>query len=69
MLNSQKKDACATKGEPFKNHTVLCKELVDWVVAQGIPDDFTFDNYFTNADVLLTGNLTNGSACSMLILE
>jgi hypothetical protein len=35
----------------FKNHTVLCGELVDWVVEQKIPGTFTFDSYFTNAPV------------------
>ena len=33
----------------FKDHTVLFKELVDWVVARDIPGDFAFDSYFTNA--------------------
>ena len=33
----------------FKTHTVLFQELVDWVVEQGIPGDFAFDSYFTNA--------------------
>jgi len=36
----------------FKNHTVLCRELVDWVVTRKIPGTFTFDIYFTNAPVL-----------------
>jgi hypothetical protein len=36
----------------FKDHTQLCQELVDWVVAQEIPGDFTFDCYFTHAAVL-----------------
>ena len=35
----------------FKNHTVLCCELVDWVVEQEIPGAFAFDSYFTNAPV------------------
>jgi hypothetical protein len=48
----RKKELCAAEGTPFKNHTVLCKELVDWVVEQAIPGDFTFDSYFTNAEVL-----------------
>lgn len=48
----RKKDTCVTEKTPFKNHTVLCKELVDWVVSQDIPGDFTFDSYFTNADIL-----------------
>lgn len=36
----------------FKDHTHLCQELVDWVVTQGIPGDFTFDCYFTSAAIL-----------------
>lgn len=36
----------------FKDHTQLFGELVDWVVAQGIPGDFTFDCYFTSAATL-----------------
>lgn len=36
----------------FKNHTLLFKELVDWVVDRQIPGDFTFDCYFTNAEIL-----------------
>jgi hypothetical protein len=47
-----KQDTCVADGTPFKNHTVLCKELVDWVVEQAIPGDFTFDSYFTNAEIL-----------------
>jgi hypothetical protein len=37
---------------PFKNHTDLAKELIDWVVAEQIPGDFTFDSYFTNAPII-----------------
>ncbi len=48
----RKKDTCAATGSLFKNHTVLCQELVDWVVEQNIPGDFTFDSYFTHADIL-----------------
>ena len=35
----------------FKSHTVLCCELVEWVVAEQIPGTFAFDSYFTNAPV------------------
>lgn len=35
----------------FKNHTALCRELVDWVVEREIPGTFAFDSYFTNAPV------------------
>jgi len=37
---------------PFRNHTDLAKELIDWVVAEEIPGDFTFDSYFTNAPIM-----------------
>lgn len=38
--------------ERFKSHTQLFKGLVDWVVEQDVPGDFTFDCYFTNAEIL-----------------
>jgi hypothetical protein len=47
--------AAATEAEQrlatFKSHTVLCCELVEWVVEQQIPGTFAFDSYFTNAPV------------------
>lgn len=47
--------AAATEKEQhlatFKSHTVLCCELVDWVVAEKIPGTFSFDGYFTNAPI------------------
>ena len=46
----RKKDACPK--EEFKDHTVLCLELIDDAIARGIPGDFTFDSYFTSAKVL-----------------
>lgn len=36
----------------FKDHTHLFQDLVEWVVSQGIPGDFTFDCYFTSAAIL-----------------
>ncbi len=33
----------------FKSPTVLCGELIDWVVEQQIPGSFAFESYFTNA--------------------
>jgi len=48
----RKQETCIAAGERFKNHTVLCKELIDWVIEQAIPGDFTFDSYFTNAEIL-----------------
>ena len=38
--------------EPFRNHTALCRELIDWVCERSIPGDFTMDSYFTNAEIL-----------------
>ena len=36
----------------FKSHTVLFKELVDWVVERQIPGDFAFDSYFSSVECL-----------------
>jgi hypothetical protein len=38
--------------EPFRNHTVLCCELIDWVCERQIPGDFAMDSYFTCAEIL-----------------
>lgn len=48
----QKEDICDELKLPFKNHTVLCQEVIDWVCEQGIPGIFTFDSFFTNAPIL-----------------
>jgi hypothetical protein len=48
----QKRDLCEGLEIPFKDHTALCQELIDWVCGQDIPGTFTFDSYFTNAAVL-----------------
>jgi DDE superfamily endonuclease len=48
----QKEEHCAARRAPFKDHTTLCQELVDWVCDQGIPGTFAFDSYFTNAPIL-----------------
>jgi hypothetical protein len=48
----RKKETCSAAKEPFHSHTDLCIELIDWVVAEAIPGDFTFDSYFTNAEIL-----------------
>jgi len=48
----QKEDCCAALKIPFKNHTVLCQELIDWVETQKIPGTFALDTYFTNALIL-----------------
>ena len=48
----RKEEVCQAIGEPFRNHTALCCELIDWVCERDIPGDFTMDCYFTNAEVL-----------------
>jgi hypothetical protein len=48
----QKQDLCQRLQIPFKDHTLLCQELIDWVCAQDIPGTFAFDSYFTNAPIL-----------------
>ena len=46
----RKREACA-EGE-FVDHTKLCIQLVDDAIDREIPGDFTFDSYFTSAEVL-----------------
>lgn len=48
----RKQEQWDPKDGPFKTHTVLFIELVDWVCQKEIPGDFTFDCYFTNAEIL-----------------
>ena len=47
----RKREQC-NDAHPFQNHTTLAKELIDWVVAEGIPGDFTFDSYFANGPIM-----------------
>jgi DDE superfamily endonuclease len=46
----QRRDACA-EGK-FKDHTMLCIELIDDAIKRAIPGDCTFDSYFTSAKIL-----------------
>ena len=48
----RKQEICEALKQPFRNHTVLCCELIDWVCERNIPGDFTIDCYFTSAAVL-----------------
>jgi hypothetical protein len=48
----RKEEVCQALKEPFRNHTVLACELIDWVCDRQIPGDFTMDSYFTNAKIL-----------------
>lgn len=44
-----KRQDCAERKTDFHDHNELFRELVDWVVAEKIPGDFTFDCWFTHA--------------------
>jgi DDE superfamily endonuclease len=48
----RKEEVCAEQKEPFRNHTQLVCELIDWVCQRKIPGDFAIDSYFTNAPIL-----------------
>lgn len=48
----RKRETCEAEGTAFANHTELACQLIDWVIGQHIPGVFTFDSYFTNAEVL-----------------
>jgi len=48
----KKLEQCQATGEEFKSHTQLFRELVDFVCQRRIPGVFTFDSYFTNAEIL-----------------
>jgi hypothetical protein len=47
-----KRGQCEATKAPFRDHNVLLRELVDWVVDRDIPGDFAFDSWFTCADNL-----------------
>jgi hypothetical protein len=48
----RQEDLCEAASIPFKDHTVLCQELIDWTCQNHIPGTFAFDIYFTNAAIL-----------------
>jgi DDE superfamily endonuclease len=48
----RKQEVCEALKEPFRNHTVLCCELIDWVCERQIPGDLAMDSYFTCAEIL-----------------
>ncbi|MBK9940518.1 MAG: IS701 family transposase [Kouleothrix sp.] len=47
----RKREQCED-AHPFASHTDLVRDMIDWVVAEDIPGNFTFDSYFTNAPVM-----------------
>ena len=44
-----KREECEQREIPFRDHNDFFRELVDWVVDEKIPGDFTFDSWFTHA--------------------
>jgi DDE superfamily endonuclease len=57
----KKREQCEAEQVKFTDHTEMCKGLVDWACDRGIPGDFVFDSYFTNAPIL---NHINGKKLS-----
>lgn len=48
----KKREQCETEKVPFKDHTHLFHELVDWSQERNIPGTIAMDSYFTNASIL-----------------
>jgi len=48
----RKEEQCKESQEPFVNHTQLAIQLIDAVCAQNIPGTFTWDSYFSNAEIM-----------------
>ena len=48
----RKRDQCEARGEEFRDHNAMFRELVEWACAREIPGDFVFDSFFTHADTL-----------------
>ena len=47
-----KRQACDEQGIEFRDHNVLFRQLIDWVIGNDIPGDLTFDSWFTHKDNL-----------------
>ena len=47
----KKKDQCAWTGEEFKKMTELTIELIDWCQAKNVLGTFTFDSFYTCAEI------------------
>lgn len=48
----RKEEACQEAKEPFKKHTELAIELIDWACEKGIPGHFVWDSYFSSKEIL-----------------
>jgi hypothetical protein len=47
----KKADQCEWTGEEFKKMTALSIELIDWCHAKGVLGNFTFDSFYTCAEI------------------
>jgi hypothetical protein len=47
-----KREQCEAQGIEFRDHNELFRQLVDWVIANDIAGDFTFDSWFTHRENL-----------------
>jgi hypothetical protein len=47
----KKADQCEWTGEDFKKMTALSKELIDWSHSHGVLGTFTFDSFYTCAEI------------------
>lgn len=47
-----KEEQCKKDGIEFVDHNKFVRWLIDWVVKNNVPGDFTFDSYFTSAATL-----------------
>jgi hypothetical protein len=48
----RKEQLCKDRAAEFRNHTKLACDLIDKVCARHIPGTFTWDSYFSNAEIM-----------------
>jgi hypothetical protein len=48
---TEKADRCEWAGEQFKKITELSIELIDWCHTKGVKGTFTFDSFYTCAEI------------------
>ena len=47
-----KRQSCEEQEIEFRDHNVLFRQLIDWVIGNDVPGDFTFDSWFTHKENL-----------------
>jgi hypothetical protein len=48
----KKREQCEERGDTFRDHGVLFRELIDWICERKIPGFFTWDSYFSSVENL-----------------